>query len=606
MEPTPHTAEKGFPTATRAQWEACALDSLKGRPLASLRTETEDALAVEVMYWPDEVASLPQAAVVDPPAAEGERPGDWEIRQILLATDPEELAAEIREALARGQRRLPLALPAPAGEAAWLRVLGAVEWNGAGLDLLAGAQPARAAALLSSLPGTGHRILADWAGAGWTAGSHPTQAAAELADLWRRPEAPRALLRVGGWAAHAAGATSAQELALWLSAWTACTRELENQGMPLERIVEATEHELSCSRDLFESVARLRAARWLAARWLELAGRPVEERRIVLGARGSLRHHSRRDPWTNLLRVSLSGFAAAAAGADFLHLPSLAEGIGRPDAWSRRLAANAQVILREEAHLARVADPARGSAYVETLTARLAEEAWTRFQELERAGGHWAALAEGLPQAWLHEARERRLARLARRRETLVGLSAYPNLKEKAPSWLAPEAAGEAAGDLLAPSRLGEELERLRTRGEALLAGSAKPVWLACFGPLKQHKARADFSRGFLAVAGLPCAQDGGHEDPAQAARAARAAGAAVVVCCSTDDSYPALTAPFVQALRGLEAAAGAPPALLLLAGHPAGQVEELAAAGIQGFIHLKASLSETLSLVLQHMEVTA
>lgn len=605
MERTPLAAAQAFPAATRAQWEACALDSLKGRPLASLRTETEDALAVEVMYWPDEVDSLPQAKVVDPPAPADGRPGDWEIRQILLATDPEELAAEVREALARGQRRLPLALPEPAGEAAWLKVLGAVEWKGVGLDLLAGAQPARAAALLADLPHGGHRILVDWAGAGWMAGSHPTQAAAELARLWQGSAAPMALLRVSGWPAHEAGATSAQELALWLAAWTACTRELEAQGLPLERILEATEHELSCSRDLFESLARLRAARWLAARWLELAGRPVEARRIVLGARGSLRHHSRRDPWTNLLRVSLSGFAAAAAGADFLHLPTLAEGIGRADSWSRRLAANAQVILREEAHLARVADPARGSAYVETLTARLAEEAWARFQELEGAGGYWAALAEGMPQAWIHAARERRVARLARRRETLVGLSAYPNLKEKAPAWLESEPGGQGAVDLLSPSRLGEELERLRARGEAL-AREVPPVWLACFGPLKQHKARADFSRGFLAVAGLPCAQDGGHEDPAQAARAARASGAAVVVCCSTDDSYPALVAPFIQALRGLEASAGASPALLLLAGQPAGQVEELAAAGIQGFIHLKASLSETLSLVLQHMEVSA
>jgi methylmalonyl-CoA mutase len=606
MERTRNGAGGDFPPATRAQWEACAQDSLKGRPLAGLRSETEDALPVEILYWPEEVAALPLAGVVDPPIPGTERPGEWEIRQILLSATPDELAEEAREWVARGQRRLPLALPDSGREAVWLHAMGRVELGSSGLDLLAGAEPARAATLLGGLPAGAHRILADWASCGLADGRHPAAAAAQLAELWRTPAAPPALLRVSGWAAHEAGATSAQELALWLSAWTACTRELEAQGVELGRILDATEHELSCSRDLFESLARLRAARWLAARWLELAGRPVETRRIVLGARGGQRHQSRRDPWTNLLRISLSGFAAAAAGADFLHLPTLAEGIGRSDRWSRRLAANAQVILREEAHMARVADPARGSAYVETLTTRLAEEAWSRFQDLEAAGGYWAALAEGMPQAWIREARERRASRLARRRETLVGLSAYPNLKESAPPWLEPDPAPDTDPARQSPWRLGEELERLRSRGESLQAGVARPVWLACFGPLNQHKARADFSRGFLAVAGLPCGQDGGHDEAVAAARAARDSGAPVVVCCSTDDSYPEWVAPFVQALRGLEKSVAAPPALLLLAGHPADQLEALRAAGIQGFIHIKASLTETLTQVLQHMEVSA
>jgi methylmalonyl-CoA mutase len=68
---------------------------------------------------------------------------------------------------------------------------------------------------------------------------------------------------------------------------------------------------------------------------------------------------------------------------------------------ARRLAFNVQAILREEAQLARTADPGRGSWYLESLGAALAEKAWSLFQQIEGAGGLWAALGRGLPQGWI-------------------------------------------------------------------------------------------------------------------------------------------------------------------------------------------------------------
>ncbi|MFA7330860.1 MAG: methylmalonyl-CoA mutase family protein [Candidatus Delongbacteria bacterium] len=603
-----------FAPVTRPVWERCAQESLKGRPLASLRGESEDGLSLEPLYWLEDLERLPHVQLTDPAGPESARPGAWEIRQECLSTTPAELRAELQELDARGQASLPLSLErleaanGPLEPARLAELLEGWEPGGAILQLACGAEPARGAGLLAALPtSVTRRLLCDWTTAGLRQGRHPAAAAGELAALWQDPAAPAATLRISGVAAHEAGATSAQELALWLSAWTAAARELEAVGVPLETLLEKSEHELSSSRDLFESLARLRAARLLAARWLEAAGVPPEGRGIRLGARGSLRHQTRRDPWVNLLRVALAGFAAAAGGADFLHLPTLAEGLGASDAQARRLAANAQVILQDEAHLARVADPARGSAYVESLTAALAERAWTLFQELEAAGGYWAALAEGLPQAWLREAGERRQARLARRRETLVGTSAYPNLGETLPDWGQPGAPvpPPPAADFAIPPRrrLAEELEALREQGARLAGQGLPPVWLATFGPLKQHKARADFSRGFLAVAGLPCGQDEGHADPLAAAAAAAQSGAAVVVCCSSDESYPELVPVFVPALREAERAAGRAPALLLLAGHPPEQLDALRAAGVQGFLHLKASLPEVLIPVLQRLE---
>ena len=601
------------PAAGRAQWEDAARASLKGRPLESLRGTSEDGLPLELMYWSEDLTALPHLSVQDPAAPPAERPGAWEIRQCVLADHPDPLRCQLEELAARGQRRLPLRLPEsrdafwePAAFAAWLT---GVKLGDSRLDLECGTEVAAGSALLAALPrGAGHRLIADWMSAGLVQGRRPVGCAAELAALWNTPQAPEAWLRVSGVAAHEAGASSAQELALWLAAWTTAVRELEAAGAPLEGILAQCEHELSTSRDLFESMARLRAARLLAARWLEAAGLPPDARGIRLGARGSLRHQTRHDPWVNLLRTSLAGFAAAAAGVDFLHLPTLSEGLGASDARARRLAANAQVILQDEVHLARVADPARGSWYVESLSAGLAQRAWELFQELETAGGYWAALAAGLPQSWIQHVRSQRHGRLAQRKESLVGTSAYPNLAERLPDWAhAPQTTTGAPADVefppLPPCRLARELEALRDRGRGLAANGVAPVWLATFGPLAQHKARADFSRGFLAVGGLPCGQDPGQDEPAAAAAAAFASGAAVLVLCSTDDSYPALVPPFVQTLRDVEAAAGRKPALVLLAGYPPAQLEALRAAGVQGFIHLKASLPDVLLPILQRLE---
>jgi methylmalonyl-CoA mutase len=79
--------------------------------------------------------------------------------------------------------------------------------------------------------------------------------------------------------------------------------------------------------------------------------------------------------------------SAILGGAESIYVAPFDECCGTPDEASRRLARNTQLILREEAFLARVADPAGGSHYVETLTDSIAASAWKLLQEIESAGG---------------------------------------------------------------------------------------------------------------------------------------------------------------------------------------------------------------------------
>lgn len=143
--------------------------------------------------------------------------------------------------------------------------------------------------------------------------------------------------------------------------------------------------------------------------------------------------------------------------------------------------------------------------------------------------------------------------------------------------------------------RRAEPFERLRARAEACLArnGTRPVVFLANFGPRKQHAARADFSTGFFAAGGFDVRSNKGFETPQAAAAAARESGAPIVVICSTDDTYPALVPALAAELR-----AGPNPPIIVLAGLPATPAlqEQFRAAGVDEFIHLRANCAQLLA----------
>src|SRR6185312_7876792 len=94
------------------------------------------------------------------------------------------------------------------------------------------------------------------------------------------------------------------------------------------------------------------------------------------------------------------------------------------------VARNTQTILIEEANIHRVADPAAGSGAIEALTDQLCTAAWTLFQEIERDGGVAKALESGSIHREAARVRADREARVARRDESLVGTSDFPDLAE--------------------------------------------------------------------------------------------------------------------------------------------------------------------------------
>src|SRR5205814_5569213 len=163
-------------------------------------------------------------------------------------------------------------------------------------------------------------------------------------------------------------------------------------GMPAAEAFGRTTLGLSADADYFLTIAKLRAARAVWARITEACGADPSAR---IEARSSRRMLTAKDAWTNMIRLTAAGFGAAVGGADTVILGNFTDALGLPTEFARRQSRNIQLVLMEEAHVGRVADPAAGSGYVEALTGQIARTAWADLQAIEAMGGLAPALAAG-------------------------------------------------------------------------------------------------------------------------------------------------------------------------------------------------------------------
>jgi methylmalonyl-CoA mutase len=141
--------------------------------------------------------------------------------------------------------------------------------------------------------------------------------------------------------------------------------------------------------------------------------------------------------------------------------------------------------------------------------------------------------------------------------------------------------------------RASQQIEKLRSDMEKFIAAKQErpQVFLCNLGSLRDHKARADFSRGFFSVGGYDVVSPAGFKTPELAAEAFIKSPAQVAVICSTDENYPTLVPPLAAAIR-----AAKPGAIIVLAGFPQDQIEAHKKAGVDEFIHIRADALEVLT----------
>ena len=632
-----------FAPAERAAWQALVARALGDRDFdATLVTRTYEGLDLQPLY--DRAGARVAGAATRNDAGLTRGTAGWEIRQSVDHPDPAAANQALLHELASGATAVTLVMD-PAGEhaagpgaagiflpdrTALATVLDGVYLQAARVALAPGPLFAGAAALMLDHlerggvdPATarvhfGADPLAALARHGHLAMTLP-EALSAMAEIAERSAATLPAARavtVDTTVYHAAGADEVLDLAIALSTGVAYLRAMTDHGLSVAAALAEIEFSLAAGVDLFMTVAKLRAARRLWARVAEASGGAAA---MALHVGTAERVISRRDPWVNMLRATIAGFAAGVAGADSVAVAPYDQGWGLPTDVGRRIARNAQVILQEESALGQVIDPAGGSWFIEDLTERLAQAAWHRFQEIEAAGGVAAMLANGRLQTAVAEVWAARERDLAHRRTQIIGVNMFPNLDEEAPAppsmaWpeiLAPWHArrpapaavdgdlvtrvaaarhGAAIGDLsggaaadgedaasITAHRLGEGFEALRDASDAWAEahGQRPRVFIAALGTPAAHGARVDFTRNYLAAGGIEAID--GQGAPDEIAAAFTASGLDLVIICGSDNLYEAEGAAMAVALSGAS--------WLGLAGRPA-NADVLRAIGIETFIH--------------------
>jgi methylmalonyl-CoA mutase len=394
---------------------------------------------------------------------------------------------------------------------------------------------------------------------------------------------------------HNAGGSEAQELAFALAAAVDCLRALEASGVPLEAARGMIYFRLAADADQFLTIAKFRAIRKLWARVEQACG--LTPKRTTVAAETAWRMLTKRDPNVNLLRMTIAVAAAGLGGADNIVALPHTLALGLPDAFARRVARNTQLVLLEESHLAKVADPAAGSGAIEALTGELCAAAWAQFQQIDQAGGAWAALESGLIQKNVASVRAARQAAIARRKDTLIGTSDYPLLGEKLPAVLnvarvaLPKEAGAIATIEPLPSiRLAEPFEALRDKSDAMLAktGLRPKVFLATLGKLADFTPRAMFAKNFYEAGGIEALGNDGFKNQAEMIAAFKKSGATLACLCGSDAAYAEQAASAAKALRD----AGA---TVHLAGRPGDLEAALKEAGVKTFVFMGCDVLSTL-----------
>jgi methylmalonyl-CoA mutase len=385
---------------------------------------------------------------------------------------------------------------------------------------------------------------------------------------------------------HDAGGSEAQELAFALAAAVAYLRAMEAGGIALDTARTALSFRLVADADQFLTLAKFRALRLLWVRIEQACG--LAPHPIFIAAETAWRMLTQRDAYVNMLRATMATFSAGLGGANAITVLPHTLALGLPDPFARRIARNTQLVLLQESNLAKVSDPAAGSGGVENLTQQLCGAAWSLFQEIEKAGGAFAALEQNLIQRKVAATRAVRETNIARRKEVLTGATEFPNLHEAAvtvlnakPVGLAPSSEAKIKFDALPPMRLAAPFERLRDRSDQILKdkGARPKVFLANLGAPADFTARATFAKSYFETGGIEAVDTEGFTDPAALAAGFRTSGAALACLCSSDKIYAGQATAAAKALQ----AAGAKH--IYLAGRANEQEAALRAAGVNDFV---------------------
>jgi len=233
-------------------------------------------------------------------------------------------------------------------------------------------------------------------------------------------------VNISGYHISEAGANAVQEVAFTLANAMAYVSEVTNAGMDVDDFAPRLSFYFVAQRDLFEEIAKMRAARRVWARLIRQAGaRRPESMRLRFHCQTAAASLTKAQPLNNVVRTALQALAAVLGGAQSLHTNGLDEAYAIPTESAMKLALRTQQVIAEETGVASVVDPLGGSWYVESLTDEIERRVLAYLERIEERGGMLRAIEEGFPQREIADTAYATARRKASGEHVVVGVNRY-------------------------------------------------------------------------------------------------------------------------------------------------------------------------------------
>ncbi len=234
-------------------------------------------------------------------------------------------------------------------------------------------------------------------------------------------------INISGYHISEAGATAVQEVAFTMANAIAYVGEVVRSGLDVDDFAPRLSYYFVAQADLFEEVAKFRAARRVYAKIMRErfgATRP-ESTRLRFHAQTAAATLTKPQPMVNLVRTAYQALAAVLGGAQSLHTNGLDEAYTIPTERAMKLALRTQQVIADETNVSAVIDPLGGSYYVESLTAEIEARVFEILDQVEAMGGTVKALENGWFQKEIADSAYDFALRKANGERTVIGVNKY-------------------------------------------------------------------------------------------------------------------------------------------------------------------------------------
>ncbi|MDA1128375.1 MAG: methylmalonyl-CoA mutase family protein [Chloroflexi bacterium] len=195
-------------------------------------------------------------------------------------------------------------------------------------------------------------------------------------------------ISISGYHIRESGSDAVQELAFTIAQGMAYVESALERGLPVDSFAPRLSFFFGCHNDLFEEVAKFRAARRMWARIMKdrYKAQKPESMRLRFHTQTLGSTLMRQDPQNNIARGTLQALAAVLGGTQSLHVSGFDEAFDIPSEEAMRMSLATQLILAHESGVANTVDPLGGSMFVESMTNNIEEAAWQYISKIEEMG----------------------------------------------------------------------------------------------------------------------------------------------------------------------------------------------------------------------------